>query len=118
MSKHLETGRAGEQQAAGWLLQQGFEIVARNYRYQKAEIDLIVRKDRLLVFVEVKARSGTAYGMPEAAVTSSKSRRIVFAAGQYIQEIDWLDEIRFDIISVLFNANATVEIEHIEDAFY
>jgi putative endonuclease len=117
MSKHLETGRRGEQRAATFLESQGFRVVAANYRFRKAEIDLIVIKERLLVFVEVKTRSGTAYGLPEAAVNTRKARLIVSAAGQYILENNWPHEIRFDIISVLFTGNHT-EIEHLEDAFY
>ena len=117
MSKHLETGRTGEQKAADWLIKQGFEVLERNYRYQKAEIDLIVRKSNLLVFVEVKTRSDTAFGMPEAAVTPVKAALIVSAADHYLSTIDWPHEIRFDIVSVVMMGKNT-EIEHLEDAFY
>jgi putative endonuclease len=117
MSKHLETGRTGEQMAADWLVQRGFEVLERNYRHLKAEIDLIVRKSNLLVFVEVKTRSDTAFGLPEAAVTPAKAALIVAAAEQYICSIDWPHEIRFDIVSVLIQGKST-EIEHLEDAFY
>ena len=117
MSKHLETGRTGEQKAADWLIKRGFEVLERNYRHQKAEIDLIVRKPNLLVFVEVKTRSDTAFGMPEAAVTPVKAALIVSAADHYLSTIDWPHEIRFDIVSVVIKGDNT-EIEHLEDAFY
>jgi putative endonuclease len=117
MSKHLETGRRGEQRAASFLESLGFRVIATNYRFRKAEIDLIVTKEKLLVFVEVKTRSGTAYGLPEAAVNTRKASLIVSAAENYILENDWPHDIRFDIVSVLFTGNDT-EIEHLEDAFY
>ena len=117
MSKHLETGRNGEQMAADWLVQKGFEVLERNYRHLKAEIDLIVRKSNLLVFVEVKTRTDTAFGMPEAAVTPVKAAFIVSAAEHYIGTINWPHEIRFDIISVLIQGKYP-QIEHLEDAFY
>ena len=117
MSKHLETGRQGEERAAAYLTGRGFEVVARNYRRRRAEIDLIVRRAQLLVFVEVKTRRSAAYGLPEAAVTRAKAARVIGAAEHYIRENNWLHEIRFDIVSVLF-VNGAAEIEHLEDAFY
>ena len=117
MSKHLETGRQGEERAAAYLTGRGFEVVARNYRRRRAEIDLIVRRAQLRVFVEVKTRRNASYGLPEAAVTRAKADRVMWAAEQYIRENDWPHEIRFDIVSVLF-VNGAAEIEHLEDAFY
>lgn len=117
MSTHIETGKQGEKQAALFLESKGFEVVARNYRYKKAEVDLIIKKEKLLVFVEVKARSKTAYGMPEEAVTPAKVKLILAAAEEYILSTDWQFEIRFDIVSVVFGRQAT-EIVHLEDAFY
>jgi len=117
MSKHLQTGREGEQKAANWLIQRGFEVLERNYRFGKAEIDLIVRKEKLLVFVEVKTRSGTSHGMPEVAVNATKAALIVSAAEHYLEAMNWPHEIRFDIISILIQGQRD-QIEHLEDAFY
>src|SRR5215216_1342511 len=80
VSNKLETGREGETLAANFLVAKGYEIVARNYRYRRGEIDLIVRKDDWLLFVEVKTRSSTAYGDPETFVDLKKINRIVDAA--------------------------------------
>lgn len=99
------------------MIQRGFEVLERNYRFGKAEIDLIVRKEKLLVFVEVKTRSGTSHGMPEVAVNATKAALIVSAAEHYLEAMNWPHEIRFDIISILIQGQRD-QIEHLEDAFY
>jgi putative endonuclease len=117
MAAHNDTGKWGEKQAAAFLLQKGFEIIEKNYRDKHLEIDLIVRKDKMLVFVEVKTRSGTGFGMPEGFVNASKARLIMKAAEQYIYDKDWHFDVRFDIISILIQQNGKSNILHIEDAF-
>lgn len=109
----MQTGSDGEGVAAEYLLKKGYEVLERNYRYSRAEVDLIVRKDNWLVFVEVKTRSGSAFGFPEDFVDRSKQRNILMAAEHYIYKIDWRFNVRYDIISVLQGA-----ITHFEDAFY
>lgn len=109
-------GQAAENLAAQHLQQQGFSIVARNYRHQRAEIDLIAQKDRLLLFVEVKARSSDQFGYPEEFVSPLQQERLQKAAVHYISEHDWNHAIRFDIIAIL-TGNSQWEIVHFEDAF-
>ncbi len=96
--------------------QQGYTIVARNYRYGRAEVDLIARKGLLLLFVEVKARSSDRFGYPEEFVSLQQQERLQEAATHYVVEHDWDHAIRFDIVAVLAN-NGQLELEHIEDAF-
>ncbi|MBC6991479.1 YraN family protein [Hymenobacter sp. BT491] len=111
-------GHAGETAAAQHFLAQGFEIVHRNYRYRRAEVDLIVRRDRsLLVFVEVKARSSVQFGFPEEFVTERKRQLFRLAAEHYQEEINWQGDIRFDILAVTPAADG-LRLEHFEDAFY
>lgn len=117
MASHNDTGNWGEQKAADFLLQKGFEIQARNYRYKHMEIDLVARQGKMLLFVEVKTRSGTGFGMPEEFVNYTKSRLIIKAAENYIYDNDWQFDIRFDIVSILILPNGDVDIRHIEDAF-
>jgi len=117
MAEHLETGKEGEEKAAAFLEANGYEILARNYRHRHAEIDLIAKKGKMLVFVEVKTRSNLSYGMPEEFVDATKRRLIMKVAEHYIFEIDWHFDIRFDIVSVIINRNE-VKLRHIEDAFY
>ncbi|MCY7351140.1 MAG: YraN family protein [Cytophagaceae bacterium] len=117
MPAHLDTGRRGEEIAAEWLVRKGYEVVARNYRAGRGEIDLIVRKDALLVFVEVKTRTNLAFGMPEQSVSARKAALITKAAEEYTFAADWQGNIRFDIIAVVTGRNP-VQVEHFEDAFY
>lgn len=116
MGKNNELGQEGEQLAANYLKNKGWDILEMNYRYSRSEIDLIASKNSLLIFVEVKARTNTTYGLPEDFVDEKKDENIMKAADHYINEINWKENIRFDIISII--KKKTMEIEHIEDAFY
>lgn len=100
MSDKIEIGRLGENLAATFLEERGWEIVARNYRYKKAEIDLIIRRDDWTIFVEVKTRSSTAFGQPEEFVDDYKARLIFDAAEEYIFSTNWLGKVRFDVVSI------------------
>jgi putative endonuclease len=117
MTDKQEKGNQGEALAADYLKQKGFEIIERNYRHKHAEIDLIIKKANWLIFVEVKARSSTAFGMPETFVDRDKVKKILEGALHYILETDWQGNVRYDIVSVLFKSKGS-EIYHIEDAFY
>lgn len=114
MMDKIKTGSNGENLAAEFLMEKGFRIVARNYRWRHAEIDLIVQRDEWLIFVEVKTRSSNAWGEPESFVDDFKRRLIYAAAEEYIFSTDWQGHIRFDIVSV--KSGASPEIVHFEDA--
>ncbi len=118
MAKHLETGKRAEDLAAAFLADKGYEIVARNYRSGHAEIDLIVKKDIFLVFVEVKSLYNVRFGNPEINVTRDKVKLVTRAAGNYVYYINWHQQIRFDIVSIIFRNEEDFEITHFEDAFY
>ncbi len=109
-------GTHGESLAAQLLKEKGYTIITQNFRHKKAEIDLIVRKGKILVFVEVKTRTNTNFGEPETFVTANQRKQIHTAAGLYISRIDWQHDIRFDIVAITLGA--TEEVLHIEDAFY
>lgn len=115
-SKHIRTGKDGERKAAVFLQQLGYTVLQLNYRYKRAEVDIIAKKDDVLVFVEVKTRASDRYGLPEEAVTPQKERLIMSAAEEYIYEINWQHDIRFDIISITLGT--PLVIHHIEDAFH
>jgi putative endonuclease len=114
MTDKIQTGSNGENLAAEFLVKKGFTIVARNYRWDKAEIDLIVRRDNWLIFVEVKTRNSNAYGEPESFVDDFKGRLIYKAAEAYIFSTDWQGHVRFDVVSV--KPAPVPEIVHFEDA--
>jgi putative endonuclease len=114
MMDKTQIGRLGENLAADFFEKKGFLVAARNYRHKKAEIDLIVKKDDWLLFVEVKTRASTEYGHPEQFVHDFQVHRIFDAAEEYIFSTDWQGHVRFDVVSILL-ADPPL-IEHFEDA--
>lgn len=103
MQNKRQTGSGYEKIAAAYLIQQGLEIVAYNYRNRRAEIDLVARDKDYLVFVEVKYRSSLHSGNPAEAVDAQKQSRIRHAARYYLYS-NGLGEgqaCRFDVISIL-----------------
>jgi len=117
MSDKIRKGKEAEDMAANFLVQQGYEIVARNYRYRRSEIDLIIRKDNWLIFVEVKMRSSNAFGYPEEFVDYKKAKNIVYGAEQYTFENDYNGNVRFDVVAISMQGGEP-DIKHFEDAFY
>lgn len=111
---NIQKGKEAEQVASIFFVRQGYQIMARNYRYKRAEIDLIIRRDDMMVFVEVKYRTTTKYGFPEEFVSDHQKEMILGAADYYLTQAEWEGHIRFDIIAV----DASNRIEHFQDAFY
>lgn len=114
MSDKIEIGRDGENLAAEFLQKKGWEIISRNFRHRKAEIDLIIKRDDWTIFVEVKTRSSAEYGQPEDFVDEFKARKIFEAAEEFIFSTDWKGHVRFDVISI--KLGNPPEIMHFEDA--
>ncbi len=110
-------GKRGEAVAIEHMVKQGYEILATNWQSNHQEIDIIARKDNVLVIVEVKARSTNYFGEPEVFVTIQKQRMLIKAANHYLSKENLHLEVRFDIISVLFRQDEH-KLKHIEDAFY
>lgn len=111
------SGKEGEEIAAKYLESKGYEILARNYRLKRWEIDIIGKENEVYVFVEVKSRSSSNFGFPEDFLSPQQEGRIRSAAIYYLVEQNITPkDIRFDIISVLANEK-NIEIEHFEDAF-
>jgi putative endonuclease len=117
MSDKMQKGKEAENLAADFLMQQGYEIVERNFRYKRSEIDLIVRKAGWLVFVEVKMRSSDAFGYPEEFVDYQKAKNIVFGAEQYTYERKYNGNVRYDVVAISMKQGKPI-IRHFEDAFY
>ncbi|MGD1945075.1 MAG: YraN family protein [Croceivirga sp.] len=117
MGLHNEFGKLGEQMANDFLVGKGYEILYRNYRFQKAEIDIIAKKNGVLAVVEVKSRSSDALQEIAETVNQKKMQLMVLAADHYVTDNDMDIEVRFDIITLLKKGN-TFKIEHITDAFY
>lgn len=118
MATHNELGKKGEQIARSYLEEKGYRILEINWRFKQTEIDLIVMKDGVLVFVEVKTRAGDYYGYPEDAVSRKKQIALQRASAAYIHLHRYERELRFDIISITFGAGDAYDLYHIEDAFF
>ena len=118
MAVHLELGRRGENLAKTHLENAGYEILDENWTHGKAEVDLIAYKDKVIIFAEVKTRTGNAFGEPEDFVDARKQKLLVSAADEYIYLMDHQGDVRFDIISILFDKQANYTLKHIEDAFW
>jgi putative endonuclease len=118
MAVHLELGRRGESLAKIHLENAGYEILDENWTHRKAEVDLIAYKDKVIIFVEVKARTGNGFGEPEDFVDERKQKLLVSAADEYIYLMEHKGDVRFDIISILFDKQANYTLKHIEDAFW
>jgi putative endonuclease len=86
MGRRQQIGRWGEDAAAAFLVKNGYDIVARNVRTPYGEIDLIARQGGELVFVEVKARTSLAFGLPETGITPQKKRHMLDAITSYMQD--------------------------------
>ncbi len=117
MAEHNELGEIGEEMAADYLRKKGYVILERNYRYDRAEIDIIAQDNEQLVIVEVKTRTSDFFGDPQQFVTPGKIKQLIKATDYYLisKEIDL--ETRFDIIAILINKKQE-SIEHFIDAFY
>lgn len=117
MAEHNDLGKQGEELAADFLRKNGYEVLETNWVYQKAEIDIIARKEDTLAVVEVKTRSSLDFGLPQDFVTPKKIKLLVKAVDEYVTINDLDAEIRFDIISI-YNKKGDFVIEHIVDAFF
>jgi putative endonuclease len=117
MAQHNELGKKGEQLAVDFLLENGYVIVARNYRFDKAEVDIIAQQKDLLAIVEVKARSSADFGDPQDFVKPKQIKNLVKAVDEYVTINDLDVEVRFDIIAITKDGKE-YKIEHLENAFY
>lgn len=96
-----QIGKWGEGVAEKYLVSQGMETLARNFRTAHGEIDLVMRSGECIVFVEVKARTGDSYGMPELAVTETKKAHLAAAIEDYLSTLLKIpDQWRVDVVSV------------------
>lgn len=117
--KNNSLGSLGEAAAAQMLVQQGYQIVARNFRVRQGEIDIIAQNDRFLIFVEVKTRTNMHFGRPCEAVTHTKQQHLRIAAQIYLQNHPTSLQPRFDVCEVYWNrqTNQPQQIHFITNAF-
>lgn len=117
MAQHTDLGNKGEEVAVDYLLSKGYTILARNYRFDKAEIDIIAKKNDVLSIIEVKTRSTIDFGNPQDFVKPKQIQRLVKAVNHFVESRNLDLEIQFDIVAII-NTKNKYEIDHIENAFY
>ena len=117
MAEHNDFGKEAEDLAVDFLAKKGYKILVRNFRFLKAEVDIVAETQEEIVIVEVKARSTDVFLEPHEAVTKKKIRMLIFAADEFVQQRNFEKPVRFDIISVLPDRSGNLVITHIENAF-
>ena len=117
LGKRRDVGREGEDLAAAYLKKKGLRLIDRNVRTPYGEIDLIFEDGRVVVFAEVKTRSGNGFGGPSAAVDQDKRRRISNAAMSFLAGKGWQDRLaRFDVVGIVMEGGRP-RLDHLIDAF-
>jgi putative endonuclease len=100
MASSQELGAWGEEKAARYLEQQGYRILERNFHSRFGEIDLVAEDDEFLVFVEVRLRKNTRYGLPEETVDHRKQHKLRLTAEFYLQRHPTKKQPRFDVVAL------------------
>lgn len=118
MADHNDFGKFAEEEAVEFLQNLNYEILKVNWRFQKAEVDIICidHHSQEIVFVEVKARKSIKINAPENAVNAYKKKLLVFAANEFSTQHAQSLEVRFDIVSMVFQKDQWI-INHIKNAF-
>jgi len=116
MASHNDLGTLGEELSIEFLQKNNYKIIERNWRFKKAEVDIIAQKENVLAVVEVKTRSSNYFGNPQDFVSQKKIKLLTEAINEYVISRDLDVEVRFDIIAITKHKN-NIDIEHLEDAF-
>ena len=110
-------GRRGEELAARQLEAKGYQIVARNWRCETGELDLVAREGECLVLVEVRTRRGRSMGSPEESITAAKQARLSALSEAYVQESNWPGDWRIDVVAIEMDRRGRVlRVDHYENA--
>lgn len=116
-AEHISFGRRGEQLAVDFLEELAVEILATNYRWSRAEVDIIARQEGQLHFIEVKTRSWQDVDDALSAVSARQQSRVMKAASRYMEDTNYEGDFQFDIIVVLIDAGDNIKIKWVKDAF-
>ncbi len=117
MAVHNDFGTSGEELAAAWLVKQGFELIERNWRFRKAEIDIICLRNETPHFVEVKCRSSGSFGFPETSVTPKKIRMLLQGINEWMYLHPEYKNFQLDILSITTDAEKEPDYFLIEDVY-
>ena len=117
MAAHNDLGKIGEDLAEKYLLERGYEVLCRNWRHFKKELDIVAVKEEKLHFIEVKTRSSGEFGRPEDAVDEIKINFLVAAGEEYLYQHPEYKKVQFDVLSICMNPYGEFEYFLIEDVY-
>ncbi len=119
MAQHNDLGKWGEEFAANYLVDKGYTLYERDWKFGKRDLDIVAYNPNhtVLVFIEVKTRSANELLLPEQAVTKQKMKSVALAANAFIKERNITDEVQFDVISITGISAQNASLNHIENAF-
>jgi putative endonuclease len=117
MARHNQTGKMGETMAKYWAAENGYYVIAMNWRYRKLELDMVATKNDKLHFFEVKTRSNTNFGYPEKLVGKKKLFHFICAGTAYIRMHPQYKWVRFNILSILLSKENGPSFYLIEDVY-
>jgi putative endonuclease len=117
MAEHLEVGKEGEELAANWLQQNGYEILHRNWRHSHYEIDIIASKENILHIIEVKLRRFSPFGHPEDSVNRKKFRNLQKAADEFLFMNPGYTWLQYGILAITFFDDKETEYFLLEDVY-
>ena len=115
MAAHNELGKWGENLAAEYLQDKGYEILERDWKSGHHDLDIVAKEDDTLVVVEVKTRRNRLFGDPEEAIDYKKRMSLQSAINHYVKSHPANADVRFDIISIVGTIGSKPEIDHIID---
>ena len=115
MAAHNELGKWGEALAAEFVEKKGYEIIERDWKSGRHDLDIIARDEDTLVIIEVKTRRNRLFGNPEEAIDYKKRQSLQSAINHYVKSHHVNAPVRFDIISIVGTIGSTPEIDHIKD---
>ena len=118
MAEHNDFGVWGEDMAQQYMVEQGYSLLHRDWRCGHRDLDLVMYKDGIVVFVEVKARANDFLVSPEQAVDVKKIRSLSIAANAYVKKFRINADLRLDIVAITGTISTGYKINHIPDAFY
>jgi len=118
MAAHHEFGKAGEQMAAEWLEQRGFQLISRNWKSARYELDIIACREDVLHIIEVKSRHDDRFGLPEDWVDRKKAGHILSAGEAFQLKYPKWKQVQYDILSILLRPGGKLEFFFIEDVYW
>jgi putative endonuclease len=118
MAAHNEFGKAGEQIAVDWLAERGFQLISRNWKFGRYELDIIASREGVLHFIEVKSRHDDLFGKPEDWVSWKKGKHMLSAGVAFQEKYPVWVQIQYDILAILLTPEGKRDIFFIEDVYW